>query len=190
MNKLINISSSSIIIFSLLFFSACKVDSKTKPVQKPVQKVTTSDDHIASELYIDYYNNPISQDQKDQNLIIEYISDKGYKVQRTESGMYYQITQSGSGPNYIHGQPCRAHYQGYFLDGKVFDSSYNRGEPIDFRVGQMNAGWNEALKLLRPGAKATLFLPSRLGYGAKGFPGYVPAHTCILFDIELLGLAE
>jgi FKBP-type peptidyl-prolyl cis-trans isomerase FkpA/FKBP-type peptidyl-prolyl cis-trans isomerase FklB len=190
MNKVVKFFTRSIFFMGLLLFIACKVDNKTKPSLESPDKITAPDDRIASELYEGYYNNPTTQDQKDQNLLIEYISDKGLQVQRTPSGLYYQVTEEGNGPMYVHGQPCRAHYQGYFLDGKVFDSSYNRGEPIDFRLGQMNAGWNEALKLLRPGAKATLFLPSRLGYGAKGFPGFVPPNTCILFDLELLRLAE
>jgi len=143
---------------------------------------------LAEKLYVNYTAEPQNQFQKDENALIEYAVDNGLDVTRTATGLYYLIEKEGVGPKYIHGQPCKAHYSGYFLDGKVFDSSYNRGKPLFFSVGQMNAAWNEALKLMNTGTKAKLLIPSKLAYGERGFPGYVPPNTPLVFDLEVLPL--
>ena len=75
-----------------------------------------------------------------------------------------------------------------FLDGKVFDSSVDRGQPLNFALGQVISGWQEAIKLLNVGGKGTFIIPSHLAYGAKGYPGLIKPNTVLKFDVELLGL--
>lgn len=142
-----------------------------------------------SKLYEHYYDNPDTQAKKDQNDLIDYAVDKGLDVIRTQSGLYYIVLKEGNGQPYVMGQPCKAHYKGYTMDGKIFDSSYNRNQPLIFNVGQMIPGWNEALQLMNAGTTAKLLIPSRLAYGERGFPGFVAPNTPLIFDLELLPLA-
>jgi FKBP-type peptidyl-prolyl cis-trans isomerase FkpA len=143
-----------------------------------------------SKLYANYTDNPTTQDQMDENALIDYSIEKGLDVKRTASGIYYAVEEQGKGEIMVSGQPFQAHYSGYFLDGKVFDSSYERGQPLAATVGAMNAAWNEALVTFPVGSKLKLLLPSRLGYGARGFPGYVPPNTPLVFDMHIMPLGE
>ncbi len=151
----------------------------------PKQPATSA---LAERLYSNFHSSPATQAQKDENALIEYAVEKNLDVQRTNSGLYYIIHREGNGPKYIHNQPVTAHYSGYFLDGKVFDASYNRGKPLSFNVGMMIPGWNEALKFMNAGTKAQLLIPSHLAYGPRGFRGFVEPNTPLVFDIETLPL--
>ena len=182
-----------IIISILLVFTACGNDAgkqENKIVEETTQKKKINESALATKLYSQYYAEPKNQEEIDQNTLLDYAVDHGLDVIRTKTGLYYIIHEEGKGPLLQRAQPTRAHYRGYFVDGKEFDSSYKKGRPINFKVGQMVPGWNEALLLMNVGAKAQLLIPSRLAYGAKGFPGYVPPHTPLIFDIEILPLAQ
>ena len=145
-----------------------------------------SDDPNYAALYSGFYQNPTTLAEKEQNAIIEYATENELPLTRTESGLYYMITAKGQGPRLRPGEKVKVDYTGYFLDGKEFDSSYKRGEPLNFAVGQMIRGWNEGLLYMQSGGKATFVIPSRLAYGAGGFPGAVPPNTVIAFDIHVL----
>lgn len=172
----------------ILFLSACITDKKTETSTATTPKKRVNMSALAEKLYQNFHENPVTQAQKDENELIDYAVDHNLDVKRTDSGLYYLIQTEGKGPHYTHGQPCKAHYQGYTLDGKVFDSSYERGQPITFNVGMMVAGWNEALKFMNAGTKAKLLLPSHLAYGDRGFPGSIAPNTPIAFDMELVPL--
>lgn len=106
---------------------------------------------------------------------------------KTKSGLRYVITKKGDGKSSPkEGEPVTVHYTGTLLNGKVFDSSVNRGEPAQFAVGQVIEGWNEALKEMTKGEKRTLIIPPQLGYGAQGYPGIIPPNSFLIFDVELL----
>ena len=185
------------LICGLILLSGCVTDGSkkggatnaTNPVTKAIQKREATSE-LAERLYSRFHANPATQAQKDENALIDYAVDKNLDAVRTASGLYYVIHKEGVGKKYIHGQPLSAHYQGYFLDGKVFDSSYKRGVPITFNVGQMVPGWNEALKLMNSGTKAQLLIPSSLAYGDRGFAGFVPPNTPLIFDLETLPLGS
>lgn len=107
-------------------------------------------------------------------------------VQITASGLQYKITQQGTGAKPTANSVVTVHYKGQLVDGTVFDSSYDRGEPIEFPLNQVIAGWTEGLQLMQEGGKATLYIPSQLGYGPQGVPGTIPANSTLIFDVELI----
>ena len=107
---------------------------------------------------------------------------------RTASGLFYLITQKGNGKKAKKGDEVAVHYTGMLLDGKVFDSSLYRGQPLNFTVGigQVIEGWDEGILLLNEGDKARLVIPSDLAYGAQGAGGVIPPHATLIFDVELV----
>ncbi len=110
----------------------------------------------------------------------------GFK--KTDSGLRYQIIQNGNGDKAEKGKQISVHYKGQLADGTVFDSSYQRKQPIDFTVGigQVIKGWDEGLQLLQVGDKARLVIPSHLAYGSQGAGGVIPPDATLIFDVELM----
>jgi len=108
--------------------------------------------------------------------------------QKTDSGLRYQILEKGSGKQAEKGKGVSVHYKGMLLDGTVFDSSYQRKQPIDFNlgVGQVIAGWDEGIQLLKVGDKARFVIPSDLAYGSQGAGGVIPPNAILIFDVELM----
>ena len=111
---------------------------------------------------------------------------KGMK--KTVSGLYYTITKEGEGEHPPKGANVSVHYKGTLVDGTVFDSSYQRDQPIEFSVGvgQVIPGWDEGILLLKKGAAARFVIPSHLGYGAQGAGGVIPADATLIFEVELI----
>ncbi len=110
-------------------------------------------------------------------------------VKTTASGLQYRELKTGSGPKPKAKDTVRVHYEGRFLDGSVFDSSYNRGEPAVFQLDQVLAGWTEGLQLMPVGSTYELFLPSALAYGEAG-AGPIPPNAVLTFKVELLGIEK
>lgn len=106
----------------------------------------------------------------------------------TASGLRYQILQEGNGKQATKGATVSVHYKGQLLDGTVFDSSYKRKQPIDFTIGigQVIAGWDEGIQLLKVGDKARMVIPSNLAYGEAGAGGVIPPDATLIFDVELM----
>ncbi|WP_407295090.1 FKBP-type peptidyl-prolyl cis-trans isomerase [Stutzerimonas zhaodongensis] len=101
------------------------------------------------------------------------------------SGLQYEVLKAGEGAKPGAEDHVRTHYHGTLVDGTVFDSSYQRGQPAEFPVGGVIAGWTEALQLMPAGSKWRLYVPSELAYGAQGV-GSIPPHSVLVFDVELL----
>ncbi len=108
--------------------------------------------------------------------------------EKTDSGLRYQILQNGSGKKAEKGNNISVHYKGQLVDGTVFDSSYQRKQPIDFQlgIGQVIKGWDEGLQLLKVGDKARFVIPSNLAYGSQGAGGVIPPNATLIFDLELM----
>ncbi len=105
----------------------------------------------------------------------------------TSSGLRYVVINKGDGKESPKvGQTVTVHYQGTLMDGRMFDSSYNRGEPAKLEIGQVIEGWNEALQTMTRGEKRTLIIPPELGYGVHGYPGIIPPNSYLIFDVELI----
>ena len=104
------------------------------------------------------------------------------------SGLEVVVTQEGHGDVCPSGSKVKVHYTGKLTDGKVFDSSVDRGTPFEFTVGvgQVIKGWDEGITQMKKGEKATLTIPSDLGYGARGAGGVIPPNATLIFDVELI----
>ncbi len=107
-------------------------------------------------------------------------------VVTTASGLQYEIVTEGTGPKPAESDVVKVHYHGTTIDGKVFDSSVDRGEPVEFPVGQVIQGWVEALQLMPAGSKWKLYIPSELGYGVNGAGSDIAPNSVLIFDVELL----
>jgi peptidylprolyl isomerase len=108
----------------------------------------------------------------------------------TSSGLQYQLLKSGTGTAHpTASDRVKVHYHGTLLNGEVFDSSVDRGEPIEFGLNQVIKGWTEGLQLMVVGDKARLFIPSDLAYGDRA-TGSIAAGSTLIFDVELLGVNE
>lgn len=107
-------------------------------------------------------------------------------VKTLPSGLQYKVIKSGKGASPRTESTVTTHYRGTLLDGTVFDSSYDRGEPIEFRVDGVIAGWTEALQLMKAGEKWQLFVPSELAYGEEGYGPDIAPNAVLVFEIELI----
>jgi FKBP-type peptidyl-prolyl cis-trans isomerase FklB len=126
--------------------------------------------------------------EKESGFMAENAAREG--VTSTASGLQYEILTEGSGiiPK-IH-EKVVAHYEGKLLSGKIFDSSYKRGEPATFPVNGLIKGWQEALQIMPVGSKWRLYIPSNLGYGARGAGNDIPANATLIFDLELIQITR
>ena len=116
------------------------------------------------------------------------------KPMTTPSGLQIIDTKAGTGPSPKPGQTCVMHYTGWLYEngakGKKFNSSVDRGEPFEFKIGlrQVIAGWDEGVASMKVGGKRTLIIPAALGYGAQGAGNVIPPNATLMFDVELLGV--
>lgn len=106
------------------------------------------------------------------------------------SGLQYQVLVKGNGPKPTTADSVKCHYQGSTIDGQIFDSSIQRGEPAVFGVTQVIPGWVEALQLMETGSKWRLFIPSNLAYGASGAGEAIEPFSTLIFDVELLEIVK
>ena len=127
---------------------------------------------------------------KENNLKNLNNISKGFEL--TSSGLRYKITDKGNGNSAVVGKNVKVHYKGQLIDGTVFDSSFKRNEPIEFTlgIGQVIKGWDEGLALLSEGDKARFIIPSDLAYGEAGAGGVIPPNANLIFDVELVSVAN
>src|SRR4051812_17053946 len=117
-------------------------------------------------------------------------TEKGGAMQTTSSGLQYEDLTEGTGASPQPGQTAVVHYTGWLDNGTKFDSSVDRGQPFEFRVGQGQVikGWDEGVATMKVGGKRKLLIPPDLGYGARGAGGVIPPNARLTFDVELLGV--
>ncbi len=119
-----------------------------------------------------------------------YLAENGKRpeITTTTSGLQYEVLQEGTGESPTATQSVTVHYTGKTLDGKVFDSSVDRGEPATFGLNQVIPGWTEGVQLMKPGAKYRFHIPSDLAYGDRGAGADIPPGATLVFDVELLSV--
>jgi FKBP-type peptidyl-prolyl cis-trans isomerase len=118
----------------------------------------------------------LAENKKDPNVVT------------TASGLQYKVITAGKGPKPTKDQTVSVHYVGTLLNGQEFDSSIKRGQPLEFPVGGVIAGWTEALQLMNVGSKWKIFIPSNLAYGDQGAGETIPPGATLIFEVELLAI--
>ncbi len=133
--------------------------------------------------------NKMAEEESFQSLEegVAFLEENGKKenVITTESGLQYEVVTLGDGPMPTEASTVSVHYEGTLLDGTVFDSSYDSGEPISFPLGNVIPGWTEGLQLMPAGSTYKFYIPSNLAYGARE-QGPIPANSTLIFKVELL----
>lgn len=123
----------------------------------------------------------------------KFLAENGKRkeVTTTSSGLQYEVIKMGTGPKPTLEQQVKVHYHGALIDGSVFDSSVERGEPITYPVNGFVRGWQEALQIMPAGSKWKLYIPSDLGYGPQAGPGgKIPGNSVLVFDLELIEVVK
>ncbi len=121
----------------------------------------------------------------EKKLIEDYIAQNELNAMSTPSGLYYVIFEPGTSQRPTSTSVVTVHYTGRLLNGTVFDSTHDFGQPIEISLSQVIAGWREGLQLFGRGGEGQLIIPSRLGYGSTALPG-IPANSVLVFDIHLI----
>lgn len=119
---------------------------------------------------------------------LDYLKENKKKagVQVTSSGLQYRVLRKGTGRKPSKSDAVEVHYKGTLITGKVFDSSYDRGQSISFPLNRVIAGWTEGLQLMKEGAKYELVIPANLGYGINGAGSAIPPRATLIFEVELI----
>ena len=129
---------------------------------------------------------PVIAQTKPDATLAAAAREPGAKV--TASGLVIRITKEGTGNQPTTASTVKVHYKGTFPDGKEFDSSYKRGEPVEFPLTGVIKCWTEGVALMKVGGKAKLTCPSSIAYGASGAGGVIPPNATLVFEVELLGV--
>jgi FKBP-type peptidyl-prolyl cis-trans isomerase FklB len=132
--------------------------------------------------------NMSSQAAAGEAFLAENAKKEGVKT--TASGLQYKVLKSGTGESPKLTDTVKVHYQGTLIDGTIFDSSIQRGQPISFPVGGVIPGWVEALQMMKVGDKWQLFIPANLAYGENSPTPAIPPNSVLIFEVELLGIEK
>ena len=126
--------------------------------------------------------------EKEEAFLKENATKEG--IQTTESGLQYKVIEEGTGDSPSATDKVEVNYEGKLLDGTVFDSSYDRGEPATFGVNQVIKGWTEGLQLMKEGAKYEFYIPSDLAYGQRGSGAKIGPGATLMFTVELIDVKD
>ena len=150
----------------------------------------------AAKVFSDYLDGKVTEDkieaeklakEAQERMLANAAALKEFESGKTTaSGLKYIVITEGTGAKPVATSNVKVHYTGSFLDGKVFDSSVQRGEPIDFGLNQVIKGWTEGVQLMTEGSKYKFYIPYALAYGDKGYPGAIPPKSDLIFEVELI----
>ncbi|MFV0391895.1 MAG: FKBP-type peptidyl-prolyl cis-trans isomerase [Paludibacteraceae bacterium] len=153
---------------------------------------------LSNEFAQTYFRDYMTVEQRKENEIKKgegekFLAENKLRegIQTTASGLQYMILQSGNGAKPVASDKVKVHYTGTTIDGHVFDSSVERGEPVEFGLNQVIKGWGEGVQLMNVGSKYKLFIPYELAYGDQGIPqANIPPFAPLIFDVELLEIVQ
>ena len=157
------------------------------------EKETQMTSEEAQTFLNDYFTKASEQEAtKNKEEGEKFLAENGSRngVITTASGLQYEVITEGTGKKPTASSSVNVHYHGTLIDGTVFDSSVERGEPIDFGVGQVIPGWTEGLQLMSEGSKYTFWIPSELAYGERGAGGMVKPNSVLKFEVELFSVKD
>ena len=161
------------------------------------RKGETAKKFDAAKVFTDYYANKAAEEklkfekeEKERTAANEIALKEFANGQTTASGLKYIVLKEGTGAIPTLTSNVKVHYTGTFNNGKIFDSSVQRGEPIDFNLNQVIKGWTEGLQLMKEGAKYKFYIPYTLAYGERGYPGAIPPKSDLIFEVELIKINQ
>lgn len=165
------------------------IDIISKAFRAVLEKKDTTDGNTANEMLGVYVDN-ISRVEGQKNLeegnaFLEKNKNKA-GVQVTESGLQYEVIVEGTGPKPAATDVVKVHYHGTLIDGEVFDSSVDRGQPAEFPINRVIPGWTEGLQLMPVGSKYKLYIPGPIAYGEQSPSNKIGPNTTLIFEVELL----
>lgn len=149
-------------------------------------RIPVEEAHKLINEYLQKLQGELEAQAKEEGLKFLAENKKNPEVKETPSGLQYIVEKQGEGQRPGPEDEVTVHYTGKLLNGTVFDSSVNRGEPATFPLNRVIPGWTEGVQLMREGGKFTFFIPSDLAYGAQGIPNAIPPHSTLIFEVELL----
>ncbi|MDG6773311.1 FKBP-type peptidyl-prolyl cis-trans isomerase [Thiomicrorhabdus sp. ZW0627] len=159
-----------------------------KPLRLTEEEMQTAVNEVKKAVMQKRMEERKAQAEKNAKAGEEFLAKNKTKpgVKTTSSGLQYKIITEGKGPSPTEDDMITAHYKGALIDGTVFDSSYDRGTPLEFKLGNVIKGWQEALKLMNAGAKWEVYIPAKLGYGEKGAGDRIGPNETLIFTVELI----
>jgi len=170
---------------SILIQAIRTVFAKQTPLLDPIQRERA---RVFYNQQVQAHTESAGSDNRQSGLDFLAANKNRHGVFTTGSGLQYSVLRNSKGPRPNHGSRVRVHYHGTLLDGTVFDSSVQRGEPAEFALSQVIAGWTEGLTLMPVGAKYRFWIPSELAYGASGSPPVIGPNSVLVFEVELLNI--
>ncbi len=133
-----------------------------------------------------------AEGEKNKESGVKFMEENGKRteVKTTASGLQYEVLKEGNGPKPAAEDKVKVHYHGTTIEGKVFDSSVDRGEPVEFGLNQVIKGWTEGLQLMSVGSKYKLYIPSELAYGENAAGPEIKPNSTLVFEVELLEIVK
>jgi FKBP-type peptidyl-prolyl cis-trans isomerase len=181
-------------------FRNAGIEIKFETFKEGLMDALKGENKFSMEEMQDCFNHIQEQIQAKQNQEGNVEKERGLKflaenkkidgVFETASGLQYKVIVKGTGAKPAATDKVRVHYTGKTIDGQIFDSSVERGEPAEFPLNQVIAGWTEGLQLMPVGSKYMLYIPSDLGYGERGAGGMIKPGATLIFEVELLDIIK
>ena len=175
-------------------FDTLNIEAITKALEDTYKKQPTKIEQAQIQALLTQYHQDLQKEKLEKNL---KEGEKFLEANKTKpgvvtlpSGMQYVVLKEGTGAKPTINDVVTTHYKGTLLDGTVFDSSIENGQPVQFPLNGVIAGWTEALQLMGIGAKWQLFIPAKLAYGEKGYPPAIPPNATLIFEVELLSIGQ
>jgi FKBP-type peptidyl-prolyl cis-trans isomerase FklB len=173
--------------------SEINISALAKGMQDALDDEELFMDQMAANAFVSEYMQRLESAENDKYLAesIAFLEQNKERkgILTTESGLQYEILVEGNGPKPADTSSVTVHYHGTLIDGTVFDSSVERGEPSSFRLNQVISGWTEVLQLMPTGSKWKVFIPSELAYGSNPRPGGpIKPNMALIFEIELISI--